>query len=227
MARFIQDPYVRKGEVETRLYRTGDLGRFDAEGNLEFLGRSDSQVKLRGFRIELAEIESVLMEEASVLSAACSVREDTPGLKQLVGYVVPRDLASIDPDRLRLHLRDHLPAYMIPALIETVKALPRLPSGKLDRASLPKPTLLSPNRSDLKLPRNETESRSRPRPDIPPLLRLRLPSPGVDDTLPGLLLSPTIWTFNPFICRVGGCRGRHHISCSSRCNSCSQVARDR
>src|SRR5437660_3470031 len=159
LARFIQDPYAQKGEVETRLYRTGDLGRFDAEGNLEFLGRSDSQVKLRGFRIELAETESVLMDEASVLSAACAVREDTPGLKQLVGYVVPRDGAIVDLDRLRLHLSDHLPAYMIPALIETVKALPRLPSGKLDRASLPKPTLLSPNRSDLKLPRNETERR--------------------------------------------------------------------
>src|SRR2546426_135082 len=159
LARFIQDPYVQKGEVETRLYRTGDLGRFDAEGNLEFLGRSDSQVKLRGFRIELAETESVLMDEASVLSAACAVREDTPGLKQLVGYVVPRDGARVDLARLRLHLSDHLPAYMIPALIETVKALPRLPSGKLDRASLPKPTSLSPNRLDLKLPRNETESR--------------------------------------------------------------------
>src|SRR6266487_5275066 len=157
-ARFIQDPYS-PDEIESRLYRTGDLGRFDAEGNLEFMGRGDSQVKLRGFRIELAEIESVMMEEASVLSAACAVREDTPGLKQLVGYVVPRDWTSIDPDRLRLRLRDRLPAYMVPALIETVTALPRLPSGKLDRASLPKPTLLSPQRSDLKLPRNETESR--------------------------------------------------------------------
>jgi len=159
LARFIQDPFVQKGEVETRLYRTGDLGRFDAEGNLEFLGRNDSQVKLRGFRIELAEIESVLMEEASVLAAACAVREDTPGLKQLVGYVIPRDGANIDLDRLRLHLRDHLPAYMVPALIETVTALPKLPSGKLDRASLPKPVLLAPTRFDIELPRNETESR--------------------------------------------------------------------
>ncbi len=159
MARFIQDPYAQKGEVKTRLYRTGDLGRFDAEGNLEFLGRSDSQVKLRGFRIELAEIESVLMEHASVFSAACTVREDTAGLKQLVGYVVPREGIGLDPDRLRLHLRDRLPAYMVPTLIETISALPKLPSGKLDRASLPKPMLLSPNRSDVKLPRNETERR--------------------------------------------------------------------
>src|SRR6266571_8315905 len=84
-ARFIRDPYTQD-EVESRLYRTGDLGRFDAEGNLEFIGREDSQVKLWGFRIELAEIESVMMEHERVLSAACTVREDTPGLKQLVGY---------------------------------------------------------------------------------------------------------------------------------------------
>src|SRR5207302_1169822 len=158
--RFIQDPYVQKGEVETRLYRTGDLGRFDAEGNLVFLGRGDSQVKLRGFRIELAEIESVAMEHQSVLSAACTVREDVPGQKQLVGYIVPRDGTTIDPDRLRSYLRDRLPIYMVPALIEAVTSLPRLPSGKLDRASLPRPNgTASSHRSDLKLPKNETESR--------------------------------------------------------------------
>lgn len=159
-ARFIQDPYVQKGEVETRLYRTGDLGRFDAEGNLVFLGRGDSQVKLRGFRIELAEIESVAMEHESVLSATCTVREDVPGLKQLVGYVVPRDRAKIDTDLLRSYLRDRLPTYMVPSLIETVTSLPRLPSGKLDRASLPRPSgTVSSHRSDDKVPKNETESR--------------------------------------------------------------------
>jgi non-ribosomal peptide synthetase-like protein len=158
-ARFIKDPYAEKGEVETRLYRTGDLGRFDREGNLEFLGRDDSQVKLRGFRLELAEIESVLMLHESVLSAACTIHESATGLKHLVAYVVPRDGATIDLDPLRLHLRDRLPAYMVPALIETVRALPRLPSGKLDRVSLPEPRLVSPHRSDLKLPRNETERR--------------------------------------------------------------------
>jgi non-ribosomal peptide synthetase-like protein len=159
-ARFIQDPYAESGEANTRLYRTGDLGRFDAEGNLEFFGRNDSQVKLRGFRIELAEIESVLMRHEGVLSAACMVREDTPGVKQLVAYLVPRDGASINLDSLRMHLRNRLPAYMVPSLIETVTALPRLPSGKLDRASLPRPKLIvSSHRSDLKLPQNETESR--------------------------------------------------------------------
>ncbi len=158
-ARFIQDPYSQD-EVESRLYRTGDLGRFDAEGNLEFIGREDSQVKLWGFRIELAEIESVMMEHERVLSAACTVREDTPGLKQLVGYVVPRDGAKMNPDRLRVHLRERLPGYMVPALIETVTAVPRLPSGKLDRASLPSPKgTVSSHRSDLKLPKNKTEDK--------------------------------------------------------------------
>jgi non-ribosomal peptide synthetase-like protein len=158
--RFIQDPYAETREVDSRLYRTGDLGRFNAEGNLEFIGRGDSQVKLRGFRIELAEIESALMEHEGVLLAACTVREDTQGLKQLVGYIVPRDGASTDPNSLRQHLRDRLPTYMVPALIETLGVLPRLPSGKLDRASLPPPKLdVSSNRSNLKLPRNETENR--------------------------------------------------------------------
>src|SRR6266702_190537 len=157
-ARFIQDPYAR--EAEARLYRTGDLGRFDPEGNLEFHGRGDSQVKLRGFRIELAEIESVIMEHENVQSAACTVREDIPGLKQLVGYVVPRDGCDLNTEHVRLRLRDHLPTYMVPALIETVTSLPRLPSGKLDRASLPPPNgTVSSHRPDVKVPKNGTESR--------------------------------------------------------------------
>ena len=159
-ARFIQDRYAGKDSVDLRLYRTGDLGRFDDEGNLVFLGRSDSQVKLRGFRIELAEIESVLMQQESVLSAACTISENTSGLQQLVGYVVPRDGCDLNTEHVRLRLRDCLPAYMVPALIETVTSLPRLPSGKLDRASLPQPNIkASPHRLNLKPPRNETENR--------------------------------------------------------------------
>src|SRR5260370_2542656 len=157
--RFVEDPFARQGAADTRLYRTGDLGRFDDEGNLEFLGRKDSQLKLRGFRIELAEIESVLMQEKSVLSAACVVREDTPGLRQLVGYVVPRE-GAVDTDRLHLHFRDSLPSHMVPGLIETVASLPRLPSGKLDRTSLPVPrTRFSPHPPGLVGPRSSTENR--------------------------------------------------------------------
>jgi len=103
--------------VDARIYRTGDLGRFDTDGNIEFLGRRDAQVKLRGFRIELAEIESVLMQSDGILAAACTVREDVPGVQQLVGYVVSSDGNPVDEKRLRSHLRDRLPAYMTPGLI--------------------------------------------------------------------------------------------------------------
>jgi non-ribosomal peptide synthetase-like protein len=142
------------------MYRTGDLGRFDAEGNIEFAGRADSQVKIRGFRVELAEIEAVLAQADGVRAAACALREDTPGIAQLVGYVVAGENARVNTERLRNHLRDRLPSYMVPALLEPVDALPRLPSGKLDRASLPAPrarpaATAAPGRK----PRTDTERR--------------------------------------------------------------------
>jgi non-ribosomal peptide synthetase-like protein len=136
--RFIPDPFAPPEDRDARLYRTGDLGRLDADGNIKFHGRSDSQVKLRGFRIELTEIESALMQSEDVLASACAVREDVPGVQQLVGYVVPSN-GHIDEERLRSHLRRKLPVYMEPAVIESVPILPRLPSGKLDRTALPAP----------------------------------------------------------------------------------------
>jgi len=138
-ARFVPDPFAPAGSEDARMYRTGDLARIDAQGNLEFLGRGDAQVKLRGFRVELTEIEAVLLEGDGVLAAACALREDVPGVQQLVGYVVPRD-GQVDEERLHSYLRNRLPLYMVPAWIETVTELPRLPSGKLDRASLPMPS---------------------------------------------------------------------------------------
>ena len=138
-SRFLPDPFAPANEPDARVYRTGDLGRLDTEGDIEFLGRVDSQVKIRGFRVELSEIESVLLEERGVIAAACAVREEVPGVQQLVGYVVPDDGRFVGEDRVRSRLRARLPAYMAPALIETVAELPRLPSGKLDRASLPVP----------------------------------------------------------------------------------------
>ena len=139
-ARFVPDPFSSDGQGEARMYRSGDLGSFDAEGNLRFRGRVDGQVKLRGFRVELGEIEAALLRADGLLGAACAVREDVAGLQQLVAYVVPRDGATVAEDGLRTYLRDHLPAYMVPALIETVRELPRLPTGKLDRSALPAPT---------------------------------------------------------------------------------------
>ena len=144
-ARFVTDPFAPADEPDARIYRTGDHGRFDRNGNLEFLGRTDGQVKLRGFRVELTEIEAALLEADGLLAAACAVREDVPGIQQLVGYVLPHDGAPVDEERLRSHLKSRLPAYMVPALIETVSRLPLLPSGKLDRGALPAPAPRSPH----------------------------------------------------------------------------------
>jgi non-ribosomal peptide synthetase-like protein len=135
---FVKNPFDQEG-VYARLYKTGDLGRFTPEGEIEFHGRIDSQVKLRGFRIELSEIESVLMQCPEVLSAAVAVREDVPGIQRLVGYLVPRNGHPPDEKGIRKILKKRLPPYMIPCLLETVPELPMLPSGKVDRRQLPEP----------------------------------------------------------------------------------------
>ena len=138
-ARFLPDPFAPADETGARMFRTGDHGRLDPDGQLEFLGRRDGQTKIRGYRVELGEVESALAGDGSVRAAACAVREDVPGVQQLVGYVVPGEGARIDEEAMRNRLRRRLPHFMIPALIEAVDALPRLPSGKLDRAALPRP----------------------------------------------------------------------------------------
>lgn len=137
--KFVDDPFALAGETGARLYRSGDLGRWNSSGEIEFLGRIDSQVKLRGFRIELSEIESVLMGVPAVQACAVALREDVPGLPQLVAYVVPKGGVRVDTRTLRESLRGRLPAYMLPSRFETIDALPTLPSGKVDRRSLPTP----------------------------------------------------------------------------------------
>ena len=122
-----------------RLYKTGDLARYSLSGEIEFLGRIDSQVKLRGFRIELAEIEAALADSPEVAAAIATVSPNAAGVDQLVAYVTPRSGQSIDEQTLRSRLRERLPAYMVPAMIETLSELPLLPSGKLDRKRLPAP----------------------------------------------------------------------------------------
>jgi amino acid adenylation domain-containing protein len=133
-ASFIVNPV--NGE---RLYRTGDLGRFLPDGNIEFLGREDFQVKVQGYRIELGEIEARLQEYPGVDLCVVIVREDTPREKRLVGYVVAKPGMSIDSAEVREHLRTKLPEYMVPAAIITLDRFPLTPNGKVDRKALPAP----------------------------------------------------------------------------------------
>ncbi|TYR63265.1 non-ribosomal peptide synthetase [Streptomyces parvus] len=147
-AKFTADPF--DDVPGARLYRTGDLGRWRADGALEFLGRADHQVKVRGFRVELGEVEAALLRRPEVGNAIVVARD-----RRLVAYVVP-EAAPLDTARLRDGLRDVLPDHMVPSVIMPLETLPLTASGKIDRRALPDPGELRTGRAAT-LPRNPTE----------------------------------------------------------------------
>jgi arthrofactin-type cyclic lipopeptide synthetase C len=154
--RFIESRFV----AGDRLYRTGDMVRYLPDGNLEFLGRNDHQVKIRGFRIELGEIEARLVEHSGVREAVVLAREDAPGEKRLVAYVVAEAEAAEDlAGALRGHLQGRLPDYMVPAAFVRVEELPLTPNGKLDRKALPAPDEGSYARREYAAPLGVVEER--------------------------------------------------------------------
>lgn len=154
--KFIFNPF--SPEVGARLYKTGDLARFLPDGNIEFLGRIDYQVKIRGFRIELGEIEAILGQHPALTQTLVIAREDVPGDKQLVAYIVANPEQILSQVELRRFLQGRLPDYMVPASFVFLDNLPLNPNGKIDRRALPAPHI-----SDLGLstnfvaPQNATE----------------------------------------------------------------------
>ncbi|WP_156657592.1 non-ribosomal peptide synthetase, partial [Mycobacterium kyorinense] len=154
-SRFVACPFGWAGASGQRMYRTGDLVSWRADGQLQYLGRADDQVKIRGYRIELGEIQTALAGLDGVEQAVVIAREDQPGIKRLVGYVVGSGTAALDSADLRIALAERLPAYMVPAAIMVLEALPLTVNGKLDTRALPAPDYQDSER--YRAPANPTE----------------------------------------------------------------------
>lgn len=154
--RFVPDPFSKRPGA--RMYRTGDLARFRADGQIEFLGRSDAQAKIHGYRVEPGEVESLLSEHPALREAAVVPRSAADGHKVLVAFYVPRDGQPVASRELRCWLKSRCPDYMIPARFAPLERLPQLPGGKIDRNALPEiPTILRENEEDYTAPRTRIE----------------------------------------------------------------------
>ena len=153
--KFEPNPLV-SGEI---IYQTGDLAKFLPDGNIQFLGRADQQVKVRGYRIELPEIEGVLEQSPGVREAVVIVREDVPGDKRLVAYIVGQNGNVPSDHALRAHVKLHLPEYMVPGAIVSLPELPLTSNGKIDRRKLPRPDAARPEEAAAATPRDAVEIR--------------------------------------------------------------------
>ncbi|ASS75246.1 hypothetical protein CIG75_09795 [Tumebacillus algifaecis] len=150
---FLDNPF----EPGTRMYKTGDRAYFRADGSVQFLGRNDDQVKIRGVRVEPGEIEVVLAAHRSVQHTVVMAREDVPGEKRLVAYVVPDERNLPESGELRRYLKDKLPEYMVPSAFVLLDHMPLTANGKVDRKALPKPELDRIDRAAYVEPRTESE----------------------------------------------------------------------
>jgi hypothetical protein len=144
--RFVPNPFSE--QPGSRLYRTGDLGRYRQDGNLEYVGRVDRQVKVRGFRIELGEIESALVQHPAVRDAVALAREDAPGDRRLVAYLITEPGSTTDVSQWRAWLSQKLPEYMLPAAFVVLPEFPLTANGKVNRRALPAPDMSRPEQSE-------------------------------------------------------------------------------
>ncbi|MEL4895229.1 thioester reductase domain-containing protein [Crocosphaera sp. Alani8] len=153
--RFITNPFCN--QPHQRLYKTGDRVRYLADGKVEFLGRLDNQVKIRGFRIELGEIEAQIAQHPTVIEAVVIAREETPGDKRLVAYIVSKSDMKLKIEEIREFLKAKLPDYMIPSIFVSLEELPLTSNGKIDRKALPAPQKILVSSEDIVLPSTPIE----------------------------------------------------------------------
>jgi acyl carrier protein len=155
--RFISNPFAGNGTK--RLYRTGDLARYLPDGNIELLGRVDQQVKIRGHRVELGEIEALLNEHPAVRESVVIAKEGVNGDKRLIAYIIPREGQNPNRHQLRQYAQERMPDFMVPAQVVFMKAFPQTPNLKIDRKALPPPEAdVKEEESNFEPPATEVEA---------------------------------------------------------------------